>query len=278
MSDIVVDSSVAAKWVVPEPDSSLAHRMAADAQTAGRSLLTGATMNRIGSAIGVLALVALGAQLSSQEKKGMPGVVVDKDAKTVTIDAKIAPRAIYKENDKDKIYPLEVIACWPHPKGKKAHETIVTIDEAIKPSEIHKALESLGLKAGKAVMGAGEPKGPVINVYFLVNDPTGLPRKVTLDKAMVDAKNGKPFPKKVDGKDITWLFTGSTMTAPDASKDQKIYGADFSGTFMAIFPVTSETIVQSSLTIEYEGIMKLEVSKTMPKVGTPVKLVLEVKK
>jgi hypothetical protein len=222
----------------------------------------------------VTALFAFASGLSSQEKKS--GVVVDKDAKTVTIDAKVAPR---KLPNLDKIYPLEVIACWPTPKGKKAHETIVTIDEAVKPSEIHKALESLGLKAGTAVMGAGEPKGPVLSVYFLINDPTGLPRKVTLDKAMVDAKNGKPFPKKVDGKDINWLFTGSTMTAPEAGKDQKIYGADFSGTFMAIFPVTSETVVQSSLTIEYEGVMKLEVNnKVMPKEGTPIKLVIEVKK
>src|SRR5471032_2025053 len=31
-----------------------------------------------------------GTRISSEEKKGTPGVVVDKDAKTVTIDAKIA--------------------------------------------------------------------------------------------------------------------------------------------------------------------------------------------
>jgi len=32
-----------------------------------------------------------------------------------------------------KTWPLEVIACYPYPKGQKAHETLVTID--IKPSE-----------------------------------------------------------------------------------------------------------------------------------------------
>src|SRR5450432_4132652 len=121
-------------------------------------------MNRIGITVVIGTVIAFTAQLSSQEKKG--GVVVDKDAKTVTIDAKIAPR---KLANLDKIYPLEVIACWPSPKGKKAHETIVTIDA--KPSDVHKALESLGLKAGKPVMGEGEPKGPAVKVYFLVNDP-----------------------------------------------------------------------------------------------------------
>jgi hypothetical protein len=231
---------------------------------------------RYGIVLTIGAFVALVAPLSSQDKKEeKSGVVVDKDAKTVTIDAKIAPRIIYKE--KKEPYPLEVIACWPHPKGKKAHETIVTIEA--KPSDVHKALESLGLKAGKPVMGDGDPKGPAVNVYFLVPDSTGIERKVTMDKAMVDSRNGKPFPKKVESKDIEWLFTGSSMTIPDAAKSEKIYGADYSGTLIAIFPVTSETVLQTSLTIKYEGIMKLEVNnKVMPKEGTPVKLVIEAKK
>ena len=216
----------------------------------------------------LLGIVALCSQVSSQEKKdGTPGVVVDKDAKTVTIDAKIAPR---KLANLEKIYPLEVIACWASPKGKKAHETIVTIEA--KPSDVHKALESLGLKAGKPITGEGEPKGPAVKVYFLVNDPTGLPRKVTMDKAMVDSNNGKPFPKNIE-----WRFTGSIMTQPDPNKAEKVYGADFSGTLMAIFPVTSETVLQTELTIKSEGIMKLEVNnKVMPKEGTAVKLVIEV--
>jgi hypothetical protein len=210
--------------------------------------------------------ITLGPQLSSQEKSG---VLVDKDKKTVTIDAKIAPR---KLPHLDKTYPLEVIACWPHPKGKKAHETIVTIEA--KPSDVHKALEGLGLKAGKPVMGEGEPKGPAVNVYLLVPDATGLERKVTMDRAMIDSKNGKPFPKNIE-----WRFTGSSMLQVDPNKADKTYGADFSGTLMAIFPVTSETVFQTELTIKYEGIMKLELNtKVLPKEGTPVKLVIEAKK
>src|ERR1017187_5932308 len=101
--------------------------------------------------------VAIGAPLSSQDKKeAVPGIVVDKPAKTITINAKIAPRKL--QHLKGEIYPLEVIATWAHPKGKKAHETIVTIDDSIKPSEIHKALESLGLKAGTAARGQGRPQ------------------------------------------------------------------------------------------------------------------------
>jgi hypothetical protein len=214
--------------------------------------------------------ILLGAQLSSQEKKDdKSGVVVDKDKKTITIDAKIAPRKLAHLKE---IYPLEVIACWPHPKGKKAHETIVTIDP--KPSDIHKALESLGLKAGTPVQGEGEPKGPAVNIYFLVPDGDGIQKKVTIDKAMIDPKNGKPFPKNVE-----WRFTGSASVQPDPNKEEKVYGADWSGTLIAIFPVTKETVMQTSLQIENEKFLKLEVNdKTMPKEGTAVKLVLEVKK
>jgi hypothetical protein len=223
-------------------------------------------MRLVGIVFVIVAMIALGAQLPSQEKKdGTPGVVVDKDKKTITIDAKIAPRKLPHLKE---IYPLEVIACWPHPKGKKAHETVVTIDA--KPSQVHKALESLGLKSGKPVMGEGEPKGPAVKVYFLVADSTGLERKVTMDKAMVDSRNGKPFPKNIE-----WRFTGSTMTQADPGKE-KIYGADYSGTLMAIFPVTSETVLQTELTIKYEGIMKLELNtKVLPKEGTAVKLVID---
>ena len=39
MSDIVVDSSVVAKWVVPEPDSPQAHRVVKDIQTTGGRLI-----------------------------------------------------------------------------------------------------------------------------------------------------------------------------------------------------------------------------------------------
>src|SRR5579885_1505481 len=83
------------------------------------------------------------------DKDSAGGVTVDKDKRTITIDARVAPRKL--EYLKGEIYPIEVIACWPHPKGKKAHETIVTIEA--KPSDVHKALESLGLKPGKPVMG-----------------------------------------------------------------------------------------------------------------------------
>jgi len=58
-----------------------------------------------------------------------------------------------------------------------------------------------------------------------------------------------------------------------------MYGADLSGTLIAIFPVTNETVLQTSLTMAEEKFLKLEMNtKLLPKEGTPVKLVIEVPK
>src|SRR3954465_4681870 len=111
----------------------------------------------------MLTVLCLHLQSDAGDKDGS-GVKLDKDKRTITIDAKIAPRKL--EYLKGEVYPIEVIACWPHPKGKKAHETVVTIEA--KPSDVHKALESLGLKPGTPVMGESEtpPQGPAVNVFL----------------------------------------------------------------------------------------------------------------
>lgn len=198
------------------------------------------------------------------------GVTVDKAKRLIKIDAKIAPRKL--PHLKGEIYPIEVIACWPHPKGKKAHETVVTIEA--KPSAVHKALVDLGLKPGKPVMGEAKdpPEGPEVNLYLEIAGPDGETKRVSIDRTLIDKRNNKPLPKSVK-----WRFTGSAMVKPDPNKDESIYGADFSGTLIAIFPVTDQTVLQTSLTMKEEKYVKLETNpKVLPKEGTPVKLVIEV--
>jgi hypothetical protein len=205
-----------------------------------------------------------------------PGVVVDKAKATVTIDAKIAPRKITDPAYMGKIYPIEVIACWAYehqPKGQKAHETVVTIE--CKPSDVHKALESLGLKPGKPVLGetTDQSTGPEVEVYLEVPTPDGGTRRVPIERTLIDPKTGKTMPK------VKWRFTGSVMKKPDPNKDEMAYAADLSGTLISIFPVTNETVFQTNLTMREEKYLKLETDKKLlPKVGTPVKLVLVVKK
>jgi hypothetical protein len=232
-------------------------------------------MKRLIIAFGCLALLALVGRSAAEEKKA--GVTVDMAKKSVAIDAKVAPRKL--EHLKGEVYPIELIACWPHPKGKKAHETVVTIE--VDPSEVHKALEKVGLKPGKPAKGAapkeGDPdpkgQGPEVNVFIEVPDGAGGTKRLTLDKVLMDPKTKKAPPK------MTFVFTGSVMTAADPNKpDDKKYGADLTGSLICLFPVTDEVVLQTGWTMKEEKFLKLDVRPdVLPKEGTPVKLVIEAK-
>jgi hypothetical protein len=201
------------------------------------------------------------------EKEQASQVKVDKQKRTITIDAKIAPRKL--EYLKGEIYPIEVIACWAHPKGKKAHETVVTIEA--RPSEVHEAMLSLGVKPGKPVMGQSDepPQGPEVQLFIEITREDGKPRRIPIEKTLIDPKTGKPMPR------VSWRFTGSALTKPDPNKDETVYGADQTGTLIAIFPVTNETVFQTSLTMKEEKYLKLETNKKLlPKEGALVKLVI----
>jgi hypothetical protein len=212
--------------------------------------------------------------LAARGEEAKPAIVVDKDKRTVAVAAKIAPRILddprYKRED-GKPYPLEVIACWPFPKGQKAHETVVTID--VKPSDVHKALESLGLKAGKPVVGESKEaaQGPEVKIYLEVPADGGKSKRLPIERVLIDPKTYKAMPK------VQWRFTGSALKQPNPDKDEKVYGADLSGTLIAIFPVTNETVFQTNLSMKEEKYVKLETNgKLLPKQGTAVRLIIEV--
>ena len=223
-----------------------------------------------------LVLVLFVQTTTAQEKKSTPGgVSVDMARRAVLIDAKVAPR---KLPNLDKVYPIELVAGWGAPKGKKAHEIVVAIEAD--PSEVHKALEKLGLMPGKPAKG-GPPKdgdqfpkanGPVVNVYFEVPDGAGGSRKVAVEKVLIDPATKKPPPK------MTFVFTGSALTAPDPNKpDDKKYGADLTGSLICLFPVTDEVVVQTTWTLKEEKYLKFDVNPdALPKEGSAVKLVIEV--
>ncbi len=225
-------------------------------------------MSRLIPACGLILLALCGSHALGADKPG--GVTVEKDKKRVVIDAKIAPRKINDPAFKE-IYPIEVIACWAFPKGKKSHETVVTIEA--NPSAVHKALEELGLKPGKPVVGEVKEtaSGPEVNLFLEFTGADNQAKRVPIEKTLVDRKTNKNLPK------LKWRFTGSVMTQPDPNKPEKVYGADLSGTLIAIFPVTDQTVFQTNLTMKEEKFVKLETDKkVLPKEGTPVKLVIEV--
>jgi len=214
-------------------------------------------------------VILLTLPLVADEKKPSSPLSVDKEKGEVVIACKIAPR---KLPNLKEIYPIEVIATWPAPKGQKAHETVVAI-ESVKPSEVHKALEGLGLKAGKPTKEAGrKPEGPEVAVLLELPGDDGKTQRVPIEQTLVQIKTGKAAPA------LKWYFTGSNFREPDPEKDDKVYGADLTGTFLAIFPVTDDTVLQSGLSSE-EKSLKLETNpKLLPKEGTAVKLILQAKK
>ncbi len=211
--------------------------------------------------VAALASVGLGPAADAPAEKSPDKIVVDKEKRTITVPARVAPRKIddprYKET-----YPIEVIATFPFPRGKKSHETVVTVEA--KPSEVHKALESFGLKPGKPARTLTDKQtGPQVKIAIGI----GKARPIPVERFLVDNKTGKPMPA------VKWLFTGSTMLRTNPDKPE-VYGADETGTLVAIFPVTAETVFQSSLSLADEKYVKLETSDKLPKIGTAVNLVI----
>jgi hypothetical protein len=204
------------------------------------------------------------------EDKERPGALtVDKAKRTVTVECAIAPRKLPNLAD---VYPIEVIACYPAPRGQKAHETVVTFT-GVKPSSVHKALEQLGLKPGKPAVGEGKKaEGPELKIFLEFRGADGKAKRLSIEQTMVDRKTQKPIGT------LKWHFTGSVMKQPDPEKNDKVYGSDVTGTLMTLLPVTNETVIQSNLKAEDEPAYKLETNKAvLPKEGSPAKLVIEVK-
>jgi len=219
-------------------------------------------------------LLTLALPVGGADDKMPAGIKIDKEKRTISVDCKVAPRKIDDPAFKE-IYPIEVVASWPFrkepPGGHKAHETAVTFDFAVKPSEIHKALEGLGLKPGKPVKGDGEPMGPEVKIFLEFTDGDGANKKLPPERCLVSKNSDKKLPA------FKWRFTGSVMKQLNPEKPEKVYGADVSGTLMCVFPVTDETVFQTQMTMKEEKFLKLDTNdKVLPKVGTAVKLIIEV--
>lgn len=194
-------------------------------------------------------------------------VTIDKAMRTVSIPCQIAAR---KLPNLSEIYPLEVIATAPPPRGRKAHETVVTTD--VRPSQVHAALEALGLRPGQPAKGEdAKATGPEVTLTLKFTDSAGKTKSIPIDQTMVDTKSKKPLPP------LKWFFTGSIRKQPDPEREETVYAADLSGTLISIFPVTNETVFQSNLTLADEPSLKLETNKTLlPPEGTAATLVVRI--
>jgi hypothetical protein len=192
---------------------------------------------------------------------------VDREARSITVPCKIAPR---KLSSLEEIYPLEVIATYPSPAGQKAHETVVVFT-GIRPSDVHRALEELGLKPGKPAKGDARAEGPELTIALEIGSGAQA-KRLPIEELLVSKNGGQKVPP------MTWHFTGSALRQPDPEKDEAVYGADASGTLITIFPVSEETVIQGSLTMKDESVLKLErLTRGVPREGSPAKLIITAK-
>ena len=214
------------------------------------------------------ALVCVGDAAAAGPAAPVAKVTVDADRRAVIVPCRIAPRKLPTLQD---IYPVEVIATLPAPRGQKAHETVVTT--SVTPSDVHEALASLGLKPGKPARGTeGAAAGPEVDILLELPGLDGGSRAIPVESTLVDRATGRPLPR------LTWHFTGSAMTQPDPNSDRRVYGADLAGTLISLFPVTDETVFQSNLTMAEEMLVKLDTNRgLLPPEGTRVKLVIVVR-
>lgn len=195
-------------------------------------------------------------------------LLIDRKARTVSLPCVIAPRKLphLKET-----YPIEVIATHPHPRGQKAHETVVTFD-GVRPSMVHRALMNVGLKPGLPARGEGaRPTGPALEIS-LEWSVGGKTQRQPLERLLLDTRTGKAPPA------FAWHFTGSAFRQPDPEKDIWAYGANLTGTLITIFPVTDEAVVQATVPTGAESAWRLEINaKALPRTGTPARLILRAK-
>ncbi len=194
-------------------------------------------------------------------------LTLDKASRTITIPCRIAPRKLATLKE---IYPIEVVAAFGAPKGQKAHETVLVYD--VLPSDVHKALEQLGLKPGQPARGESDPAtGPIVKLSLQLPGFNGKPRLIPMEKTLVDKRTGKLMPP------LQWHFTGSSWRQLDPDKPEKTYAADVTGTLITVFPVTDETVFQSNLTMKEEPWLKMDTNlNLLPDENTSATLVIQV--
>jgi hypothetical protein len=212
------------------------------------------------------AVVCVADESEAAPAKASGEIAVDEKARTVSLPCWIAPRKLPTLKD---IYPIEVMATFPAPQGQKTHETIVTFQ--VKPSDVHKALERLGLKPGAPARGDGAPAtGPEVLIFLELPVTGGMAQRVPIEAALIDRRTQRPMPR------LRWLFTGSIRKRPDPDRPVLVYAADLSGTLISLFPVTDECVFQSDLTMLECGLLKLDTNTALlPPQGAPAKLIIQ---
>ncbi|MCA9236894.1 MAG: hypothetical protein KDA44_15565 [Planctomycetales bacterium] len=185
-------------------------------------------------------------------------VWVDGAKKIVYVDGYVSLREGY----------LEMFACLV---GTKEHESVVAVHSSA--ATVHAALISIGAKPGKPVEYSPKfkpPTGDRIEVDVQWLDQKGKVHTTKAQDWVLDARTKKPL--KTD-----WVFAGSGFYT-DPATGKKYYMAE-AGDFICVSNFAEATLdlpIESSQSTD--GLLFIANPDKVPELGTPIRLVLSVKK
>ncbi len=196
------------------------------------------------------------APAEGEARKGLKGIVIDREAGHVDLEAVVVLR--------DGEW-LELLACTP---STREHESILTV--SAKPSDIHLALLLLGLEPGKPLMWEHKPDrsvtvvpptGPQVAVT-LIYEHEGKAKTVDANQWVVNQQTGKVLAGN------RWLFVGSRF---EEFEGKRIYMADPNGSVLSLVNFGDEVMTRDTeVTKDNDDQAWNANTPVIPKVRTPV--------
>lgn len=191
----------------------------------------------------------------------LPHMHVDRDERLIDVEAEVVLR---------EAEWIELLACTPK---TREYESILSVKA--RPSHIHLALITLGLKPGASMkwhytdtsIDVEPPRGPRLGVSIVT----------TKDEKQVETPASHWVLNQKTGKtldDSVWLFTGSGFADLNG---QQVYRADIGGTVISVVNFGDDMLArQTTATNHTDEAQWTANTKMIPPVGTKVTLRLRV--
>lgn len=188
------------------------------------------------------------------------GITIDRDARTVDIDAKVCLR---------ECEFLEQLACS---EGTREHESLLVL--LAKPSMVHTALLLMGLEPGSPMRWIEEedsvrtiaPRGPEVAVFIVWHDEAGEEVLTPANEWVSDQNSGEAM----EGN--TWLFAGSKFVEVNG---EEMYVADAYGTAISLVNFGDDLLARATeMTDQNDSHGRVWGANTdaIPEVGTEVRI------
>jgi acylphosphatase len=205
-----------------------------------------------GSAALVAAVCLLAAGCSDD------GIVVDLAARTVSVPAVVTEQGKYSKELKGAVEYLLVAT------GGKEYESIFTTSHSV--TEIHKALEQIGLRWGQVAGDDLPPGGQPVEIS--VESERGTQRIAAFIEHMPKKKDAKPTSVAA----VAWPYTGSVRTThPDTNAE--IVQAELTHSIIGLHWSDPSALVQNPREKARDGNIYRANMAALPEPGTPVRII-----